>query len=99
LFGVVEEFILPFLMDHIRPTLPDEDDVRVRALLQFAAEEAKHIQLFRRFHDAFTQGFGSDCAMIGPPEAVAEVVLGHDPLSIALFVLMIEWMTQNHYVN
>ena len=99
LFGLVEEFILPFVLDHVRADLPDNDDVRVRALLQFAAEEAKHIQLFRRFHEAFTEGFGSDCAMIGPPEAVAEVVLGHDPLSIALFVLMIEWMTQSHYVD
>jgi hypothetical protein len=45
-FGLVEEFILPFLMDHIRPSLPDTNDVRVRAMLQFAAEE-KHIQLFK----------------------------------------------------
>src|SRR6478752_9155216 len=29
LFGVVEEFILPFLMDHVRPSLPDTDDMRV----------------------------------------------------------------------
>ena len=44
---------------------------RVRALLNFAAEEAKHIQLFKRFHAAFTAGFGHECAVIGPPEAVA----------------------------
>jgi hypothetical protein len=96
---VVEEFILPFLMDHIRPSLPDEDDVRVRALLQFAAEEAKHIQLFKRFRDTFAKGFGQGCEVIGPPEAVAEVVLDNEPLSIALFILMIEWMTQSHYVD
>lgn len=99
IFGLVEEFILPFLMDHVRPDLPSSDDDRVRALLQFAAEEAKHIQLFRRFHDAFTAGFGTDCEMIGPPEAVAEFVLGHDPLSVALTILMVEWMTQGHYVD
>src|SRR4030095_11528962 len=87
LFGLVEEFILPFVLDHVRADLPDNDDVRIRALLQFAAEEAKHIQLFRRFHDAFIEGFGSEPAMIGPPQAVAEFVLGNDPLSIALFVL------------
>jgi hypothetical protein len=99
LFGLVEEFILPFVMDHVRAGLPSNDDVRVRALLQFAAEEAKHIQLFKRFHDAFTKGFGFECEMIGPPNAVAKVVLANPPLSVALFILMIEWMTQSHYVD
>ena len=98
-FGLVEEFILPFLMDHVRPSLPDADDARVRALLQFAAEEAKHIQLFKRFRDLFAKGFGQGCEVVGPPEAVAKVVLGHDPLSVALVVLMVEWMTQSHYVD
>ena len=50
IFGVVEEFILPFLMDHARPHLSG-DDYRVRALLQFAGEEAKHIHLFKRFRE------------------------------------------------
>jgi hypothetical protein len=99
MFGLVEEFILPFVMDHVRADLPHNDDVRVRALLQFAAEEAKHIQLFKRFRDLFAKGFGRGCEMIGPPEAVGKVVLGHKPLSVALFVLMIEWMTQSHYVD
>lgn len=99
LFGVVEEFILPFVMDHVRPSLPDTDEVRIRAMLQFAAEEAKHIQLFKRFRDMFAKGFGQGCEVIGPPEAVAKVVLAHKPLSVAMFILMIEWMTQSHYVE
>jgi len=99
LFGVVEEFILPFLMDHVRPSLPDTDDMRVRAMLQFAAEEAKHIQLFKRFRETFARGFGQGCEVIGPPEAIAKTVLGHNPLSVALFILMIEWLTQSHYVD
>jgi hypothetical protein len=99
MFGLVEEFILPFVMDHVRADLPDADDERVRAMLQFAAEEAKHIQLFRRFRDLFAKGFGQGCEVIGPPSAVAKVVLAHQPLSVALFVLMIEWMTQAHYVE
>ena len=36
MFGMVEEFILPFVLDHARPQLKDGDDYRVRALLQFA---------------------------------------------------------------
>ena len=71
MFGLVEEFILPFVLDHARPHL-DGDDYRTRALLQFACEEAKHIQLFKRFSTAFETGFGSKCEVIGPPSAVAE---------------------------
>jgi len=99
IFGLVEEFILPFLMDHVRPSLPDADDVRVRAMMQFAAEEAKHIQLFKRFHETFTKGFGQECEVIGPADAVAKVVLAHSPMSVAITILMIEWMTQSHYVE
>src|SRR5215211_7288661 len=69
IFGLVEEFILPFVLDHARPQLQG-DDYRVRALLQFASEEAKHIQLFKRFRQEFEQGFGTRCAVIGPPEEI-----------------------------
>ena len=99
LFGLVEEFILPFVLDHVRDGLSESDEVQVRAMLNFASEEAKHIQLFKRFQQAFTPGFGTKCEVIGPPEAVAKVVLGNEPLSVALFILMIEWMTQSHYVD
>ena len=98
LFGLVEEFILPFVLDHARPQLGGDDN-RVRALLNFAGEEAKHIALFKRFHALFTEGFGTPCEVIGPPEAVAAEVLRHDPLSVALVILMIEWVTQTHYLG
>ena len=98
IFGLVEEFILPFVLDHARPQLNGED-YRVRALLGFANEEAKHIHLFRQFHALFTDSFGAPCAVIGPAEAIAAEVLRHDPLAVALVILMIEWMTQNHYVD
>jgi hypothetical protein len=97
-FGLVEEFILPFVLDHARPRLGGEDD-RVRALLQFASEEAKHIHLFRRFREEFERGFGSACAVIGPAEAIGRDVLAHHPLAVALTILHIEWMTQRHYVD
>jgi hypothetical protein len=98
IFGLVEEFILPFVLDHTRPQLQG-DDYRVRALLQFAGEEAKHIHLFKRFREEFERGFGSSCSVIGPPEAVAQAVLAHDPLSVALTILHIEWMSQRHYIE
>jgi len=98
IFGLVEEFILPFVLDHARPMLA-QDDARTRALLQFAGEEAKHIDLFKRFRRAFEQDFGTACAVIGPPEAIATAVLQHHPLAVALLILHIEWMTQRHYVD
>jgi hypothetical protein len=98
LFGLVEEFILPFVIDHARPGLA-ADDWRTRALLQFAGEEAKHIQLFKRFRDAFQAGFGHRCETIGPPQAIAAHVLSHDTLGVALVILHLEWMTQRHYLD
>ena len=98
IFGLVEEFILPFVLDHARPEL-NKDDYRTRALLQFAGEEAKHIQLFKRFREEFEEGFGTLCEVIGPPEEVAKTVLAHDPLAVALVILQIEWMSQRHYIE
>ena len=98
MFGLVEEFILPFVMDHARPLLR-ESDARTRALLQFAGEEAKHIDLFKRFRSAFAEGFSTPCDVIGPSEAVAAEVLKHHPLAVALLILHIEWFTQRHFLE
>ena len=98
IFGIVEEFILPFLFDHARPALRG-DDWRVRALINFAGEEAKHIHLFKRYHAAFVRGFPVECQVIGPSEAIGAEVLRHDPLAVGLVILMIEWMTQQHYLG
>jgi hypothetical protein len=93
-----EEFILPFVLDHTRPQL-NADPYRVRAFLQFASEEAKHIQLFRRFREAFFAGFGSACGVIGPTREIARAVLAHHPLGVALAIQHLEWMTQSHYAD
>jgi hypothetical protein len=97
-FGLVEEFILQFVLDHVHLQL-NEDDYRVRAFLSFANEEAKHIQLFRRFREEFENGFGSPCGLIGPPDAVARAVVSHHPLAVSLAILHIEWMTQRHFLD
>lgn len=97
-FGLVEEFILPFVLDHARPHLHG-DDHRIRAMLGFASEEAKHIHLFKCFAKEFGRGFGHRCEVIGPPREIAQAVLSHHPLAVALVILQIEWMTQAHYVQ
>jgi len=98
IFVIVEEFIVPYVLDHIRPSL-DEDDYRSRAFLQFLGEEVKHIQLFKAFCEEFKNGFGSECKVIGPAADIGKEVLSNDPLGVALAILMIEWMTQDHYVD
>jgi hypothetical protein len=98
MFGLVEEYILPFVLDHARPRLA-AGDFRTRALIQFASEEAKHIQLFKRFREEFDAGFGHRCEVIGPPAAVAAEILRHSPLAVALLTLHIEWFVQQHYLE
>jgi len=97
-FGIVEEFILPFVLDHARPQL-NQDDYRTRALLQFASEEAKHIHLFKKFAEEFKEGFVTTCETIGPPEEIGKAVLSHSPLGVALVILGTEWATQKHYLE
>jgi hypothetical protein len=98
MFGLVEEFILPYVVDHARLQLSG-DDYRVRALLQFAGEEAKHIHLFKRFRQEFEDGFGSKCDFIGPASDVSRFVLSHGPLGVAIAILHIEWITLRHYIE
>jgi hypothetical protein len=97
-FGLMGEIILPFVLDHARQRLC-ADAHCVRALLAFACEQAKHIHLFRRFRSDFEHGFGSPCAVVGPPEALAGEVLGRDPLAVALFIVQFEWLAQAHYLE
>jgi hypothetical protein len=98
MFGLVEEFILPYVVDHARSCLSG-DDFRIRALLQFAGEEAKHIQLFKTFRREFEAGFGSKCEFIGPAEDVKKSVLSHSPLGVGIAILHIEWITLRHYIE
>lgn len=98
LFGLIEEFILPFVLDHARPQLSAEPE-RLRAFLQFASDEAKHIHLFKRFRESFFAGFGTACDVVGPAREIARQVLAHHPLGVALAILHFEWMTQHHYLD
>jgi hypothetical protein len=96
-FGLVEEFILPFVVERLSDRV-DAGLSEVLALLAFAGEEAKHIELFRRFRAAFERGFGQRCEVIGPASAIRDHVLGRSELGVGLLILHIEWMTQQHYL-
>lgn len=98
LFGLVEEFIVPSILNHVQQ-IGTSDITAAQASLCFAEEEGKHIELFRRFAEAFQAGFGRPCACIGPAKAIADVVLQYSPLGVALTILQVEWMTQRHYLD
>jgi hypothetical protein len=98
LFGVVEEMILPFVLDQTRRE-PLGELEPTRALLRFAAEEAKHIELFRRFGRVFARQFPVECRVAGSGPAFAQAVLAYPELSVGLAILHIEWMTQQHWLD
>ena len=98
LFGLVEEYIVPFVVEHVRSRLHHAAQAELQALLHFAEEESKHIELFQRFGSEFHAGFGRPCEVIGPPDAIAKAILSQSPLGVALSTLHIEWMTLLHYV-
>jgi len=98
MFELVETFIVPFVNGQA-DTDDDRDEFRAPALKHFAGEEAKHMELFRRFRREFAEGFGVECAVIGPAGDIARAVLDHGDLSIAVLLLGLEWMSQAHYVE
>jgi hypothetical protein len=98
MFGLVEEFILPLVVNHVQ-FIGCETIEATQAYLCFAQEESKHINLFRQFATAFARGFGFRCETIGPPKTIADFVLQHSKLGVALVTLHIEWMTQRHFLD
>ncbi len=98
LFGLVEEYIVPSVLDHVRDA-GESDDHEVPALLNFAEEETKHIRLFRWFVEEFGRGFGTPRGVIGPAADIAAAILDHSRLGVFLTTLHIEWMTQKHYLE
>lgn len=95
LLGLLEEFILHFVLERLTAQL-DAELAESDALMGIAVEEAKHIELFRRFRRCFERGFGARCEVVGPARAMREQVLGRSELGVGLLVLHIEWMTEQH---
>jgi hypothetical protein len=99
LFGFVEEYIVPFVVNHVQGRIHKAATEELRALLHFAEEEVKHIELFNRFGQEFRSGFSATCDVLGSPEKVAAAILSKSPLGAGLSILHIELMTLLHYVS
>jgi hypothetical protein len=98
LFILVEQFIIPTVLDQLKDK-GFEDIVALQALLCFAEEEGKHIQLFQEFTAAFKQGFITPCFCLEPLSEITQAILQYPPLSVLLLTLQFEWTTQSHYLE
>jgi hypothetical protein len=98
LFGFVEEYILATVVQHANAEMFG-DRTAVRALCRFAEEEAKHMQLFDRYREAFNRGFGHNCGVLESAVPVAEVIMSKSPIAVMVLTLHIELMTQQHYTE
>jgi hypothetical protein len=98
LFGYVEEFIAPKMVS-LAQDFELGDRAAFDALLNFAAEEVKHMNLFRELRALVDKAVGFPLALIGEEKAVARAVLGKNTGAVLLLTAAIEWFTQAHYLT
>ena len=98
LFGYVEEFIAPKVSALARD-FQLENRVAFDALTEFAAEEVKHMNLFRRVRERVDAALGFSTALIGDEQATARWVLSKSTGAVLLLTAAIEWFTQLHYTD
>jgi hypothetical protein len=98
LFGYVEEFIAPTMIALARDFELDNREA-FDALANFAAEEVKHMTLFRELRGAIDDAVGFPLALLPGAKDVARVVLGKHTGAVLLLTAAIEWFTQLHYLS
>lgn len=98
LFGYVEEFIAPRMVALARDFELDNREA-FDALTNFAAEEVKHMTLFREVRAAVDDALGVRLALLPGARDVARVVLSKNTGAMLLLTAAIEWFTQLHYLT
>jgi len=98
LFGFVEEFIAPRMVGLAREfELADRD--AFDALTNFAAEEIKHMALFRELRGTIDEAMAFPLTLLPGSQDVARVVLGKSVGAMLLLTAATEWLTQLHYLT
>ena len=96
LFGYVEEFIAPKIS-----SLAQDFEVDGReafdALTNFAAEEVKHMNLFRQLRVLVDETLGFETLLLGGQAETARFVLSKSTGAVLLLTAVIEWFTQRHF--
>ena len=98
LFGYVEEFIAPKMVTLAQDFAIDNREA-FDALTNFAAEEVKHMNLFREIRTAVDDTAGFPLALLPNQKAVARAVLSKNTGAVLLLTAAIEWFTQLHYLT
>ncbi len=98
LFRFVEEFITPTIVNRAQALELVEVDA-FDALTNFAAEEVKHMALFRQVRVLVDEAIGFPLALLDNEREVASVVLSKNVGAALLLTEAIEWFTQLHYLS
>jgi hypothetical protein len=98
IFGYVEEFIAPMMVARARDFALDHREA-FDALTNFAAEEVKHMTLFRAVRGRVDEAVGFPLALLPGARDVARAVLSKQPGAVLLLTAAIEWFTQLHYLT
>ena len=98
LFGYVEEFVAPKMVALARDFEIDNREA-FDALTNFAAEEVKHMNLFREVRGHVDATLGFRLALLPGEKDVARAVLGKQTGAVLLLTSAIEWLTQLHYLT
>ena len=98
LFGYVEEFIAPRMIELARDFVLDNREA-FDALTNFAAEEVKHMNLFREVRARIDEAVGLPLALLPGEKDVARAVLSKQTGAMLLLTAAIEWFTQLHYLS
>lgn len=98
LFGYVEEFVAPKMVALARDFEIDHRDA-FDALTNFAAEEVKHMNLFREIRGRVDEAVSFPLALLPGQKDVARAVLSKQTGAVLLLTAAIEWFTQLHYLS
>ena len=98
LFGYVEEFIAP-TVNALAADFAVADRVAFDALTNFAAEEVKHMRLFRAVRERVDRELGFETRLLPGERDTARFVRSKSRGAVLLLTAAIEWFTQRHYTD
>ncbi|HEY3271824.1 MAG TPA: diiron oxygenase [Geothrix sp.] len=98
LFGFVEAFIAPEMVALARDS-ETANEAAFEALTNFAAEEVKHMHLFREIRKRVDAELGFPLELLEGQDKVASAVLGRHRGAVLLLTAAIEWFTQYHFTS
>jgi len=98
LFEFIEQFIV-FQACETASGYVHQDSDAVGAVLNFANEETKHQRMFVLVKSLIEEGFGFRPAALPDKEGFAREICQRSAFAVYLMTLMLEWLTQRHYIE